>query len=57
MDDRASHYRARSVELRKIADSTTDETMRKSLLDNVAHYEHIARALDSMAPAKAKPVS
>ena len=46
----AQHYREQAAELRKIADSTPDETMRKSLLKNVSSCEQMAVALDSIAP-------
>ena len=51
MDDKAKHYRNQAAELRKIADSTSDDTTRKSLLENVTEYEKMAVALDSVAPA------
>jgi hypothetical protein len=47
--DEAQHYREQAVELRKIADSTSDDTTRKSLLKNVTSCEQMALALDKVA--------
>ena len=47
----AQHYRNQAVELRKIADSTTDDTMRKRLLKNATSCEQIALAFDTAATA------
>ena len=49
--DEAQHYREQAAELRKIADSTPDETMRNSLLKNVTSCEQMAVALDKVARA------
>ena len=51
MDQTASHYRERAAELQKIADSTSDDTTRKSLVENIAEYAKMAAALDTVAPA------
>ena len=56
MDERAEHYRERAAELRKkIALSTSDETMRKGLLEDVAHYEQLARVIDAITLAAIHP--
>ena len=39
------------MKLRIIADSTSDDTTRKSLLENIASDEQMAMALDAVAPA------
>ena len=49
--DEARHYREQAEELRKIADSTSDEIMRKRLLKNVTSCEQMAVALDTIATA------
>jgi hypothetical protein len=51
MDKKAQHYREEAAKLRKIADSTSDDTTRKNLLSNIAAFEQMAVALDSIAPA------
>ena len=51
MDNKANHYRDLAEKLRKIAHSSSDETTRKSLLSNIAAYEQMAIALDTIAPA------
>jgi len=51
MDEKALHYRERASQLQKIADGTPDEATRKALTDNIAEYEKMALALDSVAPA------
>ena len=50
MDDKAKYYREQAAKLRKIADSTTDDTTRKNLLRNMAEYEQMARSLDAVLP-------
>ena len=50
MDDKAQHYREEAAKLRIIADSTSDDTTRKSLLQNIAEYEQMAHSLDTVAP-------
>jgi len=45
----AQHYRDQALELRKIADGTVDDTMRKRLLKNATSCEQIAVAFDTTA--------
>ena len=42
----AQHYRNQAVELRKLADSTADDTMRKRLIQNATSCEQVAAAFD-----------
>jgi hypothetical protein len=49
--DEARHYREQAEELRKIADGTSDEIMRRRLLKNVTSCEQMAFALDTIATA------
>ena len=51
MDNKANHFRYMATKLRKIAENSSDETTRRSLLSNIAAYEQMAVALDSVAPA------
>jgi hypothetical protein len=51
MDKKAKNYREEAAKLRIIADSTSDATTRKGLDNNIAEYEKMAAALDTVAPA------
>jgi hypothetical protein len=51
MDKKAQHCRKQAAKLRKIADSTSDDTTRRNFLSNIAAFEQMAFALDSIAPA------
>ena len=41
MDKKAKHYREQASKLRIIADSTSDDTTRTNLLQNVAAFEQM----------------
>jgi hypothetical protein len=51
MDKKSQHYREEAAKRRRLADSTSDDTARKNLLSNVAEFEQMAVALDTIAPA------
>jgi hypothetical protein len=56
MDEKAKTLPRRDNETRKIADSSSDETTRESPLSDIASYEQMAVALDTVAPAdRARP--
>jgi hypothetical protein len=49
--DEAQHYREEATELRKIANGSSDDIMRKRLLKNADSCEQMAVALDTIATA------
>ena len=51
MDAQAQHYRERAAELQRIADSAPHGAARDNMIQNIAEYEKMAGALDTVAPA------